>query len=95
MVVGVCQVVLALYDNGSLKGKRSVVRRVIQRTRNRFNIAIAEVADNDVHEHAVLGFAIVGNDRSFINSRVDKILNFIDDLGDAPIADHDFEIVSY
>ena len=95
MVVGVCQVVLALYDNGSLKGKRSVVRRVIQRTRNRFNIAIAEVSDNDVHEHAVLGFAIVGNDRSFINSRIDKILNFIDGIGEAPIADHDFEIVSF
>ena len=95
MVVGVCQVVLSLYDNTSLKGKRSVVQRVIHRTRNRYNIAIAEVADNDVHEHAVIGFAIVGNDRAFINSRLDKIVTFIDDIGEAPVADHDFEIVSY
>jgi uncharacterized protein YlxP (DUF503 family) len=95
MVVGVCQVVLALYDNQSLKGKRSAVRKVIHRTRNRFNIAIAEVSDNDVHEHAVVGFAIVGNDRRFVNSRLDKILEFIDGIGIAPIADHEFEIVSY
>ena len=95
MVVGVCRVTLSIYDNDSLKGKRSVVRRVIDRTKHRFNIAIAEVEDNDVHEIAVIGFAIVGNDRKFVNSRLDRVVDFIDGIGEAPIADHEYVIENY
>lgn len=95
MVVGVCKVVLALYDNGSLKGKRSVVKKVIHRTRNRFNVAMAEVEDNDVLDHAVVAFTLIGNDRRVINSRIDKVVDFIEESGIAPVADHDFDIVSY
>ncbi len=58
MWVGVCRLELGLDDNFSLKGKRSVVKRTIQRMRNRFNLAMAEVDDADVHTRAVLGFAL-------------------------------------
>ena len=95
LVVGVCQVILSIDGNTSLKGKRSVVRRVIDRTRQKFNVAMAEVDDNDAHEHAVLGFTVVGNERAFVNSSLDKILDFIDSASDAPIAHHDYEIISY
>lgn len=95
VVVGVCRVELSIEDNDSLKGKRSVVRRVIDRTRNRFNLAIAEVDDLDVLNQAVLAFAVVGNDRRFIQSRIDSIVEFVEGLGLAPIADHQFEIVNY
>ena len=44
MVVGICRVVLALPWNDSLKGKRSVVKRILERARVRFNVAAAEVA---------------------------------------------------
>ncbi|NUN14512.1 MAG: DUF503 domain-containing protein [Myxococcales bacterium] len=92
--VGVCRVELGIDDNFSLKGKRSIVKRVIDRTRHRFNVAIGEVEDNDVLDRAVLGFAVVGNDRSFVNSCVDKIVNFIDEIGEAPIEDHQIQILS-
>ncbi len=95
LVVGVCQLELSLHGNPSLKGKRSVVRRIVDRTRHRFNVAIAEVDANDELGRAVLGFAVVGNDGRFINRCVDRIVQFIDELGEAPIEGHDFEILHY
>ena len=60
MVVGVCQISLSLPGVSTLKAKRSIVRRVLDRTTNRFNVAGAEVDMQDVHRPAVLGFADIG-----------------------------------
>lgn len=95
MIVGVCRLELGIEGNESLKGKRSVVKRVIARTRNKFNVAMAEVEDNDALGHAVLGFVVVGNDTRFINSCIDKIVDFIEAEGDAPLLDYRFEIEQY
>ena len=70
MVVGIMELHLALYDNGSLKEKRSVVKRVVHRTRKTFNVAAAEVDDQDLTDRAVIGIAAVGNDSRHIQSSV-------------------------
>ena len=93
--VGVCRFELWIDDNESLKGKRSVVKKTIQRTRNRFNCAIAEVDDNDILTRAVLAYTVVGNERRFVNSMISKINDFIEDLGTAPVGDVIFEIDQY
>ena len=93
--VGVCRFELCIEDNESLKGKRSVVKRTIQRTRNRFNCAMAEVDDNDVLTRAVLAFTVVGNERRFVNSMVNKIMDSIEELGTAPVGDVLFDIDQY
>ena len=93
--VGVCRFELWIDDNESLKGKRSVVKKTIQRTRNRFNCAMAEVDDNDILTRAVLAYTVVGNERRFVNSMISKINDFIEDLGTAPVGDVIFEIEQY
>jgi len=95
MVIGVCRLELDLMDNHSLKGKRSVVKRVIQRIRNRFNVAMAEVDGLDHHTVAVLGFVVVGNEKPFVNRQVDTILNAVEGLGLAPIRDSHYVIEQY
>ena len=95
MVVAVATVTLALYEIESLKSKRSIVKSVIQRCRNKFNVAIAEVEDQDSHSFATIGFALVGNDTRFINSLVDKVFNFIENLGLAEVRAQDFELVHF
>lgn len=95
MYVGVCRLELDIVDNESLKGKRSVVKSLIARTRNKFNVAMAEVEDNDVLNRAVLGFAVVGNDKRFINSCIDKIVDFVEHEGEAPLMDYQFQIDQY
>jgi uncharacterized protein YlxP (DUF503 family) len=74
MVVGTARLVLAIPGASSLKDKRSVVRRVVERARARFNAAIAEVEDQDIHRRAVLGVAVVSNDARHATSMLDTII---------------------
>ena len=94
MVVGLGNIRLRLHDCRSLKGKRKVVKAIIQRIRNNFNVSVAEVGSNDIHQSAEIGFALVGNDRKMINSKIDKIFNLTDALGLAEVIDMDMEIIT-
>ena len=95
MVVGVCQLELYLHDNFSLKGKRQVLKSIVQRARKRFNIAIAEVADQDLWQKAVLGICAVGNDRQKVNSTLDQVIHFIEETQLTDVADSQIEIINY
>ncbi|NDY71385.1 DUF503 domain-containing protein [Desulfobacter hydrogenophilus] len=93
MVVGIGQIKFRLYDVHSLKAKRSVVKSIISRLQNRFNISVAETGLNDSHDWAQIGFALVGNDARMINSKVDKVFNAADRFGLAVIVDTHMEII--
>jgi uncharacterized protein len=93
MVVGVVRLALRIPHNRSLKGKRSVVKRVIERTRTRFNVSIAEVGEQDAYARADLGCVVVGSDHRYVNGALDKILDFIAGLDVAEIVSERIEIV--
>jgi uncharacterized protein len=80
MVVGICQLDIRIPENHSLKGKRHVLRKLIDRVRSRFNVAISEVGDNDLWQRAKIGICVVGNDRRHINSSLDKVIDFIEKM---------------
>jgi uncharacterized protein YlxP (DUF503 family) len=94
MVVGLGIITFRLHDCRSLKGKRKIVKSIINRLRNNFNVSVAEVGSNDVYQRAVIGFALVGNNRMVINSKIDKIFNLADELGLAEIIDTEMEIIN-
>ncbi len=94
MVVGVVRLTLQLPENDSLKGKRKVIKQIIERTRNRFGLAVAETGLNDNLRHAEIGLASIGNDRRNCNSILDKAIGYIDSLGTALISDHELEIIN-
>lgn len=87
MVVGVMELHLALYDNESLKAKRSVVKRVINRTRNTFNISAAEVDDQDMTDHAIIGIVAVGSDRRYVDGLLTKVEGFIERMALADVVE--------
>ena len=93
MVVGISQVVLRLPDNHSLKGKRKVVRAIKDRVSHHHHVSVAEVSDQDLWQRVTLGLAVVGNDHAQINSRLDKIVNFIEDMHLAQVVDARIEII--
>ncbi len=93
MVVGVCQLVLSIPENNSLKGKRRVVRKILDRLRARYNVAAAEVDALDVHRRAVLGLSVVSNDRGHANSMLDDMTRFVANIGEALIVDRSFELI--
>lgn len=95
MVVGIARIVLGIPEARSLKDKRSVVRRVIDRVRAKFNAAVAEVGDNDVHRRAVIGVSVVSNDRRHVNEMLDTILSFVSTASDGLVLDSAIEIETY
>lgn len=92
MVVGICTIELRIPGNDSLKGKRSVVRRIKERVKNTFNVSVAEVADLDALQRAGLGIAFVSNEASHVHSTLSKVVNFIDHLYIAEIIDYHIEV---
>src|SRR5262249_52766449 len=95
MVVGISRIVLGIPEARSLKDKRSVVRRVIDRVRNKFNAAVAEVGDLDVHRRAVIGVSVVSNDRRHANEMLDTIGAFVSGASEAVVLDRAIEIETY
>ncbi|MBU2547774.1 MAG: DUF503 domain-containing protein [Proteobacteria bacterium] len=94
MVVGLLKVSMIIPENSSLKGKRKVVKSLLGRIKSRFNVAAAEVEDNDLWQRAGVGLAVVGNDRRFVNSVLDKVLDYIERETEAEIVDSRMEIIN-
>jgi uncharacterized protein len=95
MFVCVARVSLEIPAAGSLKAKRQVLRRVSDRVKAKFNVSLAEVEDNDVWNRAVIAMAVVGNERRHVNEQMDKILQFIEDMYVAPVAQREMEILAF
>ena len=94
MVIGVCQLDFRIPENHSLKGKRHVIRKLIDRVRHRFNVAISEVGDNDLWQRAQIGICAVGNDRRHINSSLDKVIDFIEKMNLVDMVRTEMEIIT-
>jgi len=77
MIVGVCTVELYLPDGHSLKEKRQVLSSLKERLRNKFNVSVAEVGEQDLWQKAVLGIACVANEGVHVNQVLDQVLNVI------------------
>ena len=77
MVVGLCTVELYIPDGHSLKAKRQVLLSLKDRLRDKFNLSIAEVGDQDLWQKAVLGIACVANESAYVNQVLDQAINVI------------------
>jgi uncharacterized protein YlxP (DUF503 family) len=95
MVVGMAKLSLRLQDNQSLKGKRKVMKRICQRLRQRFNLAVAEVDSHELWQAGEVGIVTVGNQGSYINSKLDKAINFVEDMQLAEIIDVQMELIHF
>jgi uncharacterized protein YlxP (DUF503 family) len=95
MFVCVARVSLDIPAAGSLKAKRQVLRKVIDRVKAKFNVSVAEVEGNDLWQRAVVAVALVGNEKAFVNEQMDKVLHFIEEMYVAPVAARELEILSF
>jgi uncharacterized protein YlxP (DUF503 family) len=91
MHVGILQVVLHVPDAQSLKDKRRIVRGLLDRARQRFEVAAAEVDDQGVWQSAVVGFAAVSNDARHAATVMEKVLAWIRESPAASVVEHELE----
>ena len=92
MVVGTLKIDFLIHDNRSLKGKRKVVRSMVDKVKHKFNVAIAEVDSNDKWQKIELGLSTVGNDRRHVDESLSKVLTFLESLYLAEIVDSRMDI---
>ncbi len=76
MIVGLLTLDLHIHESHSLKEKRFVVKSLIDRIKNKFNVSVAEVA-NDLWQRSIIGIACVSNETVMINKVFDQIKNLV------------------
>ena len=82
MNVGVCKVNLRLPENESLKGKRKTMASLCARLRNKFNVSIAEVGDNDLWQMATVGISCVSNSSRHADAVLGNVVTYIEESGE-------------
>ena len=94
MVVGTLKIEFLIHDNQSLKGKRKIVRSMVDKVKHKFNVAVAEIGSNDKWQVIELGISTIGNDRRHIDSSLNNVLAFLESLYLAEMVQSEMEILS-
>jgi len=71
----------------SLKEKRQVCRSIVDKVRQRFNVSIAEVATQDMHQTLTIGIAIVSGDAAHARRSLDEVIRFMEENADAELTE--------
>ncbi len=94
MVIGVCTIELNIPVAASLKEKRKVVKSVIARLRNEFNVAVAEVDRLDSWQFAVIGVVTVSSDRDYAHGLLTRVTLWVERTRlDCDLVDYEIELI--
>lgn len=94
MSVGILRVKLLLPGNHSLKGKRQVVKSIVARVRNQFNVSVAELEDQDRWQVATIGVSCISSHGEQVNRVLSQVVEFISQgHWDAQLMDYQIEIL--
>lgn len=85
MIIGICTCEIFIFNLNSLKSKRSVVKSIIEKSKNRFNISIAEVGDNDKWQKSIIAFSTISNEQKVVEETMDIVINFFDSYSEIEI----------
>ena len=87
MKVGCCSIKFFLHGNNSLKEKRRITKSIKDRVKNKFNISIAEIGDQDVWQNLHIGIVAVGSDHKYLDGLMSKVVESIDKMHLAEMTD--------
>ena len=79
----------------SLKEKRMIVKSIIKKLQNTFNISISEVENQDIHQIITIGIVGISLENSQCDSVKEKIINFIEANTEASIIEIEEEVINY
>jgi uncharacterized protein YlxP (DUF503 family) len=94
MVIGACTLELHIPGNGSLKGKRQIIRSLVARLRNEFNVSVAEVGALDAWQSAIIGVVCVSNDSDYAHGQLTRVARWVEtNRLDCDLVDYQIEIL--
>ncbi len=91
--VGLCMVELYMPQCHSLKEKRQVLRKLKSRIKNKFDVVVAEVGEQDRWQNAILGVTTLSNDQRLVNGVLDRVVSEIASFHEAEILHHHLEFI--
>jgi uncharacterized protein YlxP (DUF503 family) len=95
MNVGICRIKFHISQSRSLKDKRRIVKSVVSRLRNQYNISVAEVEDQDLWQLVTLGISCVSNHNQHVDEILSRVISFItSNYPELEIVDQQTEILS-
>lgn len=92
MIIGTAKLKLYAPWVHSLKEKRMVVKPIVTRVKNKFNVSIAEIDAQNLHQTIVLGIACVADSVRLADSILDAVIAFVEESTEAEIGDIQREI---
>lgn len=96
MIVGVSEITLHLPTSHSLKDKRQIIKSVMARVRQQYEVAVAEVGDNDLWQIAKLGVGCVSNSNQHADEVLNHVRRYIEETRpDVVITNAEIEIMSW
>ena len=93
MIVGTVVFDLHLPGVNSLKEKRRIIKSLMTRIMNKYNVSIAEVALNDSHRSAQIGVGMVGNEIKFVDQALSKVVREVESNPQFNVVDYRVEIL--
>ncbi len=91
MPVGVLTLEIQIPYSHSLKEKRAVVRKLRDRIRARFNVAVAELDHQDVWQRATLGVVSISSSQQLLETVFHQVLAEAENVLGEDVADHTLE----
>ena len=92
MPVGVLTLEIQIPYSHSLKEKRAILRKIRDRLRARFNVAVAELDHQDVWQHATLGVVSISNSQPLLESLFQQVLADTENILGDDVSSHELEI---
>ena len=83
---------LMISDSNSLKTKRRVVKSIIDRLRNKFNLSVAEIDYLDLWQRSLIGITMISNDKQMISRTTHAIENFVREFYEVQLLDINVEV---
>jgi uncharacterized protein YlxP (DUF503 family) len=93
MIVGLLTLDLHIPQANSLKTKRMVIKSLIDRIKNKFNVSVAEVDAQNLWQRSVIGIAIVANETLIINKVLEKIRTIVYNTHEVELIDATTEML--
>jgi hypothetical protein len=93
VTIGILRLSLFIAEGNSLKDRRMVLHSLKARLHNSFNIAVAEVDEEDKWRKATLAVVGVGKNATGVNSTLSEVVNFIEGFHGAELLDYEMEMI--
>lgn len=93
MIIGTAKIYLYANWVHSLKEKRMIVKSLVDKVKHRYNISIAEIENQDMHQTVVIGIACVSNNTRHANCMIQNVVEYIEDNTEALVEKVEIEIL--